>query len=119
MPTMNLAETRPPINFGFRIARRGYGPNRAPPNSRLPAPMRNDLIIRFSGAALIGLALLSARWLVSLVDLGSRHPATPLECCVAAVAFVSTSVGAFMVCDGAHLFDPIDLSSRWQGHGAP
>lgn len=70
------------------------------------------------GLRLAGLALLACAWaegsvLHDLVDAGTRSDPTAAQLLVAALLFVSASLGAALAVVGAGLWKPVALSDRW------
>lgn len=77
-----------------------------------------DLGLRLGGAALSGLSYLAFRSLAEI-----RLPALPaspglLAFALAAVGFACASAGCAFLMLGHHVFDQIEISSRWQPHAA-
>ena len=70
-----------------------------------------DLGIRAAG--LLSSALAQAA-IARLMTAHLHGAAGPRACCLAAIGFLCASAGAAMVLLGRHLFDRIEVSSRWR-----
>lgn len=75
---------------------------------------RTDIGLRLGGAALWGLAWLAFRTLAEL-HLSQTH-ANPGAgaLALAAAGFLCASLGAVLVAQGCHIFDPVEVSERWR-----
>jgi hypothetical protein len=79
-----------------------------------------DVGLRLVGLVSCGVAYAALSHLFS-VPLTARAPA-PLTYALAAIGFVLASAGTALICLGHHLFDRIEVSSRWRrgsGSDAP
>ncbi len=78
-------------------------------------------LVRRVGTRVLGLLLVLAAWAAARALIGlvaARHPATPLECLLAGVAFVGASYGSALLVLGDHMFDPVEVAPRWCRHAA-
>ena len=71
-----------------------------------------DIGLRSAGLAMWCLAALVGHILFG----AGAHAATLVDYPLAAVGFLAASIGSALVWQGRHLFDQIDLSSRWAMH---
>jgi hypothetical protein len=78
---------------------------------------RADIGLRLSGILLGGVAYLALVRLIALPV--APHHADALAYGLAAIGVVCTSAGSACVMLGRHLFDEIEVSSRWQATRAP
>ncbi|WP_420138141.1 hypothetical protein [Sphingomonas sp.] len=79
-----------------------------------------DIALRSAGLALLCLAAFLGRLLFG----GGPHVAKLVDYPLAGATFLSASVGSALLWQGRHLFDQVELSSRWATHvdepaGAP
>jgi hypothetical protein len=77
---------------------------------------RADLGLRALGLGLCAVAYFAIARLVALAQ--PAQAAGALSFALAAIGFMSASAGSAMTFLGNHLFDEIEVSSRWQ-HRAP
>ncbi|QXQ06965.1 hypothetical protein KX816_02570 [Sphingosinicellaceae bacterium] len=78
-------------------------------------------LVRRAGTRVIGLLLVLVAWAAARAMIGlvaARHPATPVECLLAGVAFVGASYGSALLVLGDHMFDPVEVAPRWCRHAA-
>lgn len=68
------------------------------------------------GIGVLCIAYAALRLLLATVHPGFRHEATPRELGLAAIAFLGASVGSNLLLFGRHLFDQVEVSSRWSRH---
>ena len=71
-----------------------------------------DIALRSAGLALLCLAAFLGRMLFG----GGPHVATLVDYPLAGATFLSASGGSALIWQGRHLFDQIELSSRWASH---
>lgn len=76
-------------------------------------PVLQDLAIRFAGLALIALGALAIRILYRRVHMPPQHDATLAEFCLAAIGFMSASLGSGLTALGRHIHDRVPVSARW------
>ncbi|WP_157219840.1 hypothetical protein [Flavisphingomonas formosensis] len=74
---------------------------------------RIDIGLRTGGLMLVGAAAGTALLLRVLTIAHAGRPG-PLELLLAAILFLCGSVGAALLFTGAHIFDRIELASRWR-----
>lgn len=76
-----------------------------------------NLALRLAGLALSGIAASIDCRMFAAPDPQARMQV--LSYLLALIDVVSTSAGAALLVLGLHLFDPVDLPSRWKIHRAP
>lgn len=77
---------------------------------------RSGLAIRAIGLALLGGAAAAGRALVAIVQADPLAARSPLAWLLAAATFCCLSLGAALLVLGAHIFDEVEVSERWQRH---
>jgi hypothetical protein len=70
-------------------------------------------VLRLGGLALLGISAASVLTLYRMVHAGAMHQATPIELLLALVGFLAASGGSMATVLGRHLFDLVQVSSRW------
>lgn len=70
--------------------------------------------LRAVGVAILGSAYVEGGWLCTLVHAHPRGDATPGEFLLAAILFASASAGTALAALGGRLWEPVQLSQRWQ-----
>jgi hypothetical protein len=73
-----------------------------------------DLIIRLGGLGAIALSAVAFAWLYRLVHAVPGREATLGQYLLAAVGFLSASIGSGLLALGRHVHDRIELSERWR-----
>lgn len=73
-----------------------------------------NLVLRLTGLVLFGFGALIARHLFGAADPTAKSRALPYL--LALIGMASTSAGSALAVLGRHLFDQVDLSSRWTIH---
>lgn len=73
--------------------------------------------LRLAGLALLCVAVLVGRHIFARPDPAAKH--SLLAYVLAAVAMLSGCAGAALTLLGRHLFDRVELSSRWIVHSPP
>jgi hypothetical protein len=76
-----------------------------------------DPALRLGGAALLGIAALIGRHLFAAADPQAKFD--PVAYLLALFFVGSLSTGAPLLVLGRHLFDQVELPSRWQIHDRP
>ncbi len=76
-----------------------------------------DAVLRLTGLALLGFAIMVARHLFAAPDPQGKVTATAYL--LALIGMVSACAGAAMAVLGRHLFDEVELSARWTIHQPP
>jgi hypothetical protein len=79
-----------------------------------PAGLITDLLIRGIGLLGIGISVVAGIWLHRLASRGAAVGPSPVQYGLAAVAFVSTSLGSGLLLLGRHIHDHIEVSERWR-----
>lgn len=73
-------------------------------------------LIRLGGLMLIGISTFASMALYHHLHMVPLHEASPVECFLALVVFFGGSAGSTMAVLGQHLFDRVQVSSRWMYH---
>ncbi len=73
-----------------------------------------DIGIRCGGLMLLLVSALAFSWLYRLVHVVPRSEGTLGQYGIAAVAFLSASVGLGLVALGYSIHDPVEISDRWR-----
>lgn len=77
--------------------------------------MTGDLGLRVTGLGSLSIARLSWHALRGLAGAGGFHHAPPLAAfALALLVFLASSVGAALLALGHHLFDRVEVASRWR-----
>ena len=74
---------------------------------------QNDWALRACGLFAMLIGALTIRQLFSLEHIRPRHEASAIEASLAAIGFVGFFGGSALVSLGAHIFDEIQVASRW------
>ena len=72
-----------------------------------------DLLLRAAGLGLLACSWLLMRWLFRSSEVNYRHASTLVQMAAAAVGFVCFSAGATLASIGQHVFDQVEVSTRW------
>lgn len=73
-----------------------------------------NMCLRLAGTIFVGLAVLAASHLHALAHSTSAHEATTVMMFLAALTFWCGSVGSAFVIVGPKLWEPVQVSQRWQ-----
>lgn len=73
----------------------------------------SDIVIRLTGLSFLPVGALAIHTLYRLVHAGPFHDSTAAELGLAAVGFISFSLGSLLLALGAHIFDEVEISPRW------
>ena len=77
-----------------------------------------DIGLRALGLLLCVIAYLSISHLIAVQSPSPEQAVGAGSFLLAAIGFLSASVGSALTCLGSHLFDPVEISTRW-GTGRP
>ncbi len=79
-----------------------------------PVNLTGDLLIRCAGLLGFGLSVIAGRWLHHLLPAGRLVNPTIGQFALAAIMFVSASLGSGLLVLGGHIHDHIEVAERWR-----
>ena len=72
-----------------------------------------NIALRLAGLFFLGIAGAAIWWAYSLIHKNTGQPATLLDYLLALIGFTGASSGCALFLLGTHLFDEVEISTRW------